>query len=72
MIHEIKMYGAKCDSCGVQWSDEDSGIVAFTDRSSMHYMLINSFWAEEKGKHYCGNCFGGYDDDDNLIINKGQ
>ena len=74
MIHEKIMYGVTCDNCGTEWIDEDNGFVAFTDKSSISEYLSEDYeWhTDNEGngpdKHYCPKCFGGFDDDDNLII----
>lgn len=55
IVTEI-FYGVKCDRCGTicesgddyqYWPDEDSAIEC----------AENDDWIEEKGKHYCPNCY---------------
>lgn len=54
IVSEI-FYGVKCNRCKEQfedgehsfWSDEDSALENATE----------SEWIEEKGKHYCPNCY---------------
>lgn len=64
------MYGCKCDHCGKEWTtDEYNGFVAFSDESGMRAtMQEDTDWHTEEGKHYCPDCFGGFDDEDNLIL----
>lgn len=69
MIHEKIMYGVTCDNCGAEWMDEDNGFVAFTDKCSISESLSEDYeWHTERDKHYCPDCFRGFDDDDNLIL----
>lgn len=69
MIHKVEMYACKCDNCGKEWEDEHYGWVAMTDEFSIKQMLSEEDeWYVEGDKHYCGDCFGGFDDDDNIII----
>ena len=65
MIHEVKMYGAKCDHCGEEWQDDHNGWVAVIDELSMKQILGDEGWyTDVDGKsHYCTECFD-YDEND--------
>lgn len=69
----MQMFGCKCDNCGIQWKDDDR--IAYTDAISMQQVVENdSEWQTDnsgkKIKHYCPKCFGGFDDNDKLIISE--
>lgn len=64
MIKEIIMYTVICDHCGVDmlegqeyscWSDEDFAV----EKSGCEVVDDN---------HYCENCYKGYDENDNIIL----
>lgn len=69
MVKEKIMYGVNCDNCGKEWIDEDNGFVAFTDKSGINeYLTEDCEWHTQEDKHYCPDCFRGFDDDDNIIL----
>lgn len=70
MIRPVTMYECICDNCGKTWEDEHYGWCAMTDGSSCDQMATDSGWhkLEEYNTHICTECFGGFDDDDNVII----
>lgn len=69
MIVEVKMYACKCDNCGKQWEDDHYGWTAMTDEFSIKQMIAEEDgWHEEDGKHYCNDCFQGYDDNDEVML----
>lgn len=71
MITKKEMHGCKCDNCGKEWIDEHRGIVAFTDESGIKEALNDDTdWYTDADKHYCPDCFDGFDDEDNLILKK--
>lgn len=70
MIKKIKMFTVICNNCKKQWVDEDNGLTAMTDKSSMIDVIEeDSDWHVEGDKHYCPDCYKGFDEDDNLLIN---
>lgn len=66
MIVEEIFYGVKCNRCKEvyedgehsYWSDADSAIENATE----------SEWIEQKGKHYCTNCYDIKEDTDEIIV----
>lgn len=69
MIVEVTMYGCKCDNCGKEWVDDNYGWTAMTDEASMKQLISDEDgWEEVDGKHYCDDCFMGWDDEDNVIL----
>jgi hypothetical protein len=77
MIYPITMYACKCDNCGKLYDiDGNGGGYAYEDVGSIALMVFeDETWHIEWGtkkipdKHYCPDCFGGFDDEDKLIIN---
>lgn len=71
MIHPQIFYTATCDNCFKSWND-DSGIVAMKEHSSMRDTLFDSDWLicqyehgeKHIGKHYCPSCFSFNDNDE--------
>lgn len=57
MIQEVKMYSIKCDRCGEDFIDPETGFDAYADECSAREAALNSNWAEIDGKHYCPNCY---------------
>lgn len=55
MIQEVKMYSIKCDRCGEDFIDPETGFDAYADECSAKEAALNSNWAEIDGKHYCPN-----------------
>jgi hypothetical protein len=70
MIKPIQMYACYCDNCGKRWEDGD-GLCAYLEEEAMHDMVADdSDWHIEADKHYCPDCFKGYDDNDKIILLK--
>ena len=67
MIKEIIMYTVVCDNCGKD-ANEDTDYSCWNDKNYAEDSAIEDDWVKEDNKHYCKNCFMGYDDDDKLII----
>jgi hypothetical protein len=69
MIIGVKMYGCKCDNCGKRWICDHYGWTAMTDQMSME-QAVEDDWHTEGKKHFCTDCFAGFDDNDEMILNK--
>ena len=67
MIKEIKMYTVVCDNCGRD-VNEDADYSCWEDKGYAEDSAMESDWKKEDNKHYCTNCFVGYDKEDELII----
>ncbi|MBN4061704.1 hypothetical protein JYU20_00720 [Bacteroidales bacterium AH-315-I05] len=72
MIVKMIMYGCRCDNCGKQWYDEETGYVAYTDKAGVNDELEDGGWhraAQEVGndKHYCEECWE-WNENDDLVV----
>ena len=54
IISEI-FYGVKCNRCGEQYEDDEHSF--WSDEDNAIENAIESEWMEDKGKHYCTNCY---------------
>lgn len=63
MILTKQFHNLKCDSCGAILQDEWYSV------DEVKLAANECGWIEDKGKHYCPDCYS-YDDKDNLVINK--
>lgn len=69
MIYSVTMYSCKCDHCGKQFVFDDY-MIALEDETTMEFAVNDSDWEHtEDDKHYCPDCFEGFDDDD-IILKK--
>ena len=60
----MKMWGAKCDSCGEQFEMME-GWIATTDKSVLKDDLSDSDWCmTEDEKTYCPDCHSSFWDDE--------
>lgn len=58
IVTEI-FYGLKCDRCKTQFDDGEHSY--WSDESSPMEYAYDSDWIEDKGKHYCSDCY--YEDE---------
>ena len=70
MIKSIEMYTVICDGCGKD-SNEDAHFVAWGCKIYAEDVAMEADLIREGVEHYCTDCFE-YDDEDNLIIHKGE
>jgi hypothetical protein len=69
MIVEVKMFTIDCDNCGKN-AHEDGDFSCYNDKEgALEEAMESAGFIEEKGKHYCENCWQ-YDESDNIIIKK--
>ena len=54
IVSEI-FYGVKCNRCGEQYEDGEHSF--WSDESGAVENAMESEWIEEKGKHYCSECY---------------
>jgi len=54
IISEI-FYGVKCNRCGEQYEDGEHSF--WSDECGAVENAMESEWIEEKGKHYCSECY---------------
>ena len=54
IVSEI-FYGVKCNRCGEQYEDGEHSF--WSDEDNAIENAIESEWIEEKGKHYCTECY---------------
>ena len=54
IVSEI-FYGVKCNRCGEQYEDGEHSFWSHQDNAIEYAM--ESEWIEEKGKHYCPECY---------------
>ena len=54
IVSEI-FYGVKCNRCGEQFEDGEHSF--WSDENGAVENAMESEWIEEKGKHYCTNCY---------------
>lgn len=54
IVSEI-FYGVKCNRCGEQYEDGEHSF--WSDEYNAIENAIESEWIEEKGKHYCTECY---------------
>ncbi len=69
MIKEITIYTVICDNCGVD-SNANGEYMGWNDLEYAESLASEDDWIKDIDKHYCNDCYN-YDDEDNLIINKG-
>ena len=71
MITKITAYGCVCDNCAKDWIDQENGIACYVDELAMKNEINDDEdWTVDNGKHYCSDCFKGFDEDDNVIIDQ--
>lgn len=66
MIITDVFYGLKCNRCGEQYDDGEHSF--WSDESAAFENASESGWIEQKGKHYCENCFSHNEDSDEVTI----
>ena len=54
IVSEI-FYGVKCNRCGKQYEDGEHSF--WSDEDNAIDNAMESEWIEEKGKHYCPECY---------------
>ena len=54
IVSEI-FYGVKCNRCGEQYEDGEHSF--WSDEDNAIENAMESEWIEEKGKHYCTECY---------------
>lgn len=64
IITEI-FYGVKCNRCGDILDDGEHSF--WNDECGAEENATNSEWIEDKGRHYCPNCYEYNEDDDKQI-----
>jgi len=72
MIKPIEMFAVICDNCGEQYIDDYNGFCAWDDDMGAEAAIQDdeSWHSAPDEKHYCSKCFKGFDDSDNIILDK--
>lgn len=60
------MFTVICDGCGADVC-EGEDFSAYADRPAIESIALDSGWMENKGNHYCPDCWS-YDEDDDLVF----
>lgn len=74
MIYSSKMYACRCDNCGSDYEmrpygNDGWGIKVLYDAESLMASDVDdSDWHTEDDKHYCPECFKGFDAEDKLVL----
>lgn len=66
MITEPKMYGLKCDNCGID-HESGAGFAAMSDNNYMRDDALDAGWYNQGDNDYCPKCHE-FNDEDELII----
>lgn len=57
IIESEPLFGLKCDHCGRQWQDVDSGCTSYADFNDTTGKAQDDGWQEIDGKWYCPGCW---------------
>lgn len=70
MIQKVEMFTVQCDNCKIT-SGQDAEFSCWGDDAYAIQDAEDNDWIENKGNHYCPDCYS-YNDNDELVINESR